>query len=796
MIEKDTNYSFMLESERPLNFQKMKAVSDQFILNLSKELQEKLFDGLTQTTQSLTTEPTLAANLYAFGDIQEARLKRAYSYFSKSFFNKEIEIIDYDCGQGIAEIVYHDFLKTKGIAQKIHRITLINSSDIALKRAGLHAKLVFPEVEIRTIYKTVKELKPEDIPYDENLTKLHLLMNIPAMGTEAAVYLSKVIKAGLNGLNYFMCLSPYYGDSSELLKQMNAFVEIMKPERQLRYAEDLDADQFVPKKSWTCSLRIFVKDETKDGELVSEKNVKYWIDRDDVKYSEDKATLVKCPRSMQGEYILPNAIHTISPKAFRGCENLEVIIANNPYFTSVDGVLYSRDMTRLVKYPQAKTGANFAVPGTVTVIDPYAFAGCVYLEDITLPSSLTTLGFGAFECCTQLVHMVIPESVIRIEGSVFASCTSLNTVDFNPISCESMENIETDDEGISCREALAFEGCTSLETICIGSGVSIIPDFAFSFCEYVSSVVFPESVGNIGRNAFSYCKQLKEVTLTASITAIGKDAFFWCKNLQTIWVPQGMSLYFKKFTALKDFAACIKEEREDDERLATSSRVMDAIAAAVESIEVIEHNVPKSDEPETLKITQPEPENVSERVSEDSSVPSKQVDIPVQENGKIRIEPLRAQMELPEEKIEKQQSQTDDPIIRRMHELAEQGDAKIQNKLGYLYEVGEKVEQNEIEAIKWYQKAAEQGYSKAQFNLAKQYALGAGVAQSDSEAMKWFLAAADQGLVNAMNNVGAMYATGRGVEKSEAMAVEWYKKAAQMGDPIAIRNLQKRGVEI
>ena len=822
----------MLEAERPLNFQKMKAVSDQFILNLSKELQEKLFDGLTQVNSSLNTEPILAATLYAFGEIQEARLKRAYSYFSKVFFNKEIEIIDYSCGQGVAEMVYHDFLYGKSLSQKIGRITLIDSSEIALKRASLHTKLVFPDVEIRVVCKKMNELKTADVISKEKSTKLHLLTNFPGMDAEAMIHLSKVLKAGLSGSNYFICLSPFYGYSSDLLKQMNTFTEIMNPDQQFRYSEDLDAIQFIPGKPWTCSLRIFIKDEHKDGEFIQEKNIKYWITRDDVRYNEDKTALVKCPRSMAGEYILPNTVTTIAPKAFRGCENLSMIIADNSHFINVDGILYSRDMSCLVKYPQSKSGNRFVVPDCVSTIEPYAFAGCVQLEEIILPKTLVALGFGAFECCIHLKDIIIPESVMQIEGSVFASCTSLSVVDFNPVNCESMENLEADDEGISCREALAFEGCTLLNTINIGSQVTMIPDFAFSFCEYIHSIVLPESVAYIGRNTFSYCKQLEEITLTASITSIGKDAFFWCKNLRAIWVPKGMSLYFNKFTALKDFASCIKEEGDEEDKQPTSPRVYDAIAAAVESIEDIEQGAFKSSEQEvsavnkgTLvthlvrdmsKIERKESEEgialETNSLSGADIIPMKEAIVslpeyyerenPVQEQDEPILETaILTQTNLPasdsdDEVYKEQQVNMDDPVICRMHELAEQGNAKIQNKLGYLYEVGDRVEPDAVEAVKWYRKAAEQGYAKAQFNLAKQYALGVGVVQSDSETLKWYLMAANQGLVNAMNNVGAMYATGRGVERDESKAIEWYQKAAQKGDAIAIRNLQKRGIEI
>lgn len=283
MIEKDSNYSFMLEAEQSLNFHKIKTVSDQFILSLPKKLQKKLVDKLEQNIQSLETEPALAANLFVLGEILEARFTKAYSYFSKDFFEKKVEIIDYNCGQGIAEIVYHDFLQNKNYVHDIYRITLIDPSEKALRRAALHTQLVFPNVKINTICKGVRELKTEDITSVGKHVKLHLLANIPTVGNEALTHLSKIIKATITGLNYFVCAGPYYQETSDLAELLNAFVEMMNPDEEQRFAEDLDINQFIPRKKWTCSLRIFMKDETKDGEYVLEKGKRYWINKDNVR---------------------------------------------------------------------------------------------------------------------------------------------------------------------------------------------------------------------------------------------------------------------------------------------------------------------------------------------------------------------------------------------------------------------------------------------------------------------------------------------------------------------------------
>ncbi len=77
--------------------------------------------------------------------------------------------------------------------------------------------------------------------------------------------------------------------------------------------------------------------------------------------------------------------------------------------------------------------------------------------------------------------------------------------------------------------------------------------------------------------------------------------------------------------------------------------------------------------------------------------------------------------------------------------LAEQGDAKAQFKLGIMYELGQCVTQSYTQAVHWYRKAAEQGNSNAQYNLALRYQAGQGVTKDYTQAAYWYRKAAEQG---------------------------------------------------
>ena len=77
--------------------------------------------------------------------------------------------------------------------------------------------------------------------------------------------------------------------------------------------------------------------------------------------------------------------------------------------------------------------------------------------------------------------------------------------------------------------------------------------------------------------------------------------------------------------------------------------------------------------------------------------------------------------------------------------LAEQGEASAQFNLGMMYDNGQGVKQDDVEAVKWYRQAAEQGYAKAQYNLGVKYYQGEGVRQDKGQAKEWFGKACDNG---------------------------------------------------
>lgn len=101
---------------------------------------------------------------------------------------------------------------------------------------------------------------------------------------------------------------------------------------------------------------------------------------------------------------LSTGVAKIEKNAFGSCSALqEVQVAkDNPNFSSLDGVLYSKAQDTLVIYPAAKTDAAYTIPGGVTSVAMYAFSENPYLETLAIPNSLIKVGDSAFFNCKNL----------------------------------------------------------------------------------------------------------------------------------------------------------------------------------------------------------------------------------------------------------------------------------------------------------------------------------------------------------------------------------------------------------
>lgn len=127
-------------------------------------------------------------------------------------------------------------------------------------------------------------------------------------------------------------------------------------------------------------------------------------------------------------------------------------------------------------------------------------------------------------------------------------------------------------------------------------------------------------------------------------------------------------------------------------------------------------------------------------------------------------------------------------------EAAQRGDVSAQHNIGWAHDTGRGVEQNYLEAVRWYRLAAEQGNMRSQSALGEIFLFGVpGVAADMAAAEKYNRLAAEQGSPISQRYLGAMYEEGRGVPKNIDAAIGWYRKSAAHGDEEAQRALMRLG---
>jgi len=124
-----------------------------------------------------------------------------------------------------------------------------------------------------------------------------------------------------------------------------------------------------------------------------------------------------------------DGVTNIGAGAFSGCRNLSAIAvgAHNPRYSSVSGVLFSKNQTVLVQCPAGIVG-GYSIPAGVTRIEDYGFGSCGSLATISIPDTVTNIGVDAFVGCLGLTNIVIPDSVTDLGDAAFAYCSNLVSV--------------------------------------------------------------------------------------------------------------------------------------------------------------------------------------------------------------------------------------------------------------------------------------------------------------------------------------------------------------------------------
>ncbi|MBP7533168.1 MAG: hypothetical protein KA783_01885 [Chitinophagales bacterium] len=251
LLEVGTTYCNLL-SAVPNSFNAVRQISvSQYELIKS----DAIFNSLGRGVAIITDEKQLFAYMNSYGNMHYQKLIEAFKTLPKSFFYQESNIIDWGCGQAMASMTYFDFQNQNAIKQVIKSITLVEPSEIALKRASLHIKKFNQAIEIHTVNKDLDALVNKDFIKNEIHTHIHLFSNILDIDEFSLTNLLKLIEFNFSGDNYFICVSPYINDIRT--SRLDAFVKYFSKKANFKKIESIDNRYGEWKGTWTRVVRVF-----------------------------------------------------------------------------------------------------------------------------------------------------------------------------------------------------------------------------------------------------------------------------------------------------------------------------------------------------------------------------------------------------------------------------------------------------------------------------------------------------------------------------------------------------------
>lgn len=197
VIEDDTEYAKVMRS-LPANF---KNIRQYCVSHTSGKLNGR---GVSM----LNSEEEMFEYIKRFGRMHYAKLESAFSAPFPQHFDNKINIIDWGCGQALATMA---FIEKYGDAC-IDRITLIEPSEIVLKRAALHCHRFAPNARISTVNKKLDDLTIDDFLIRRSIATIHLFSNILDIDDYRPRALQSLVNTISSSGDYFLCVSPHIDD--------------------------------------------------------------------------------------------------------------------------------------------------------------------------------------------------------------------------------------------------------------------------------------------------------------------------------------------------------------------------------------------------------------------------------------------------------------------------------------------------------------------------------------------------------------------------------------------------------
>lgn len=242
---------------------------------------------------------------------------------------------------------------------------------------------------------------------------------------------------------------------------------------------------------------------------------------------------------------IPASVKEIYVRPFTSCPDLTTIQvdADNLNYASLNGVLFNKEMTILIKAPVQKNGV-FEVPASVRYISEYAFHGNGNMEEIILPQDLDSIGAYAFSGCLSLGSLNLPEHLKEIQVGAFSSCKQF-------------------------------------ERMMIPTGIDSLPVDVLLNCESLKTLILPSALKNFSYTNLNGCSAIDSIWTNSTVPPTVSTPFNFSRIdtiYSTLYVPKGSLAAYKSHNFWKHFPTA-----EIDYTLELSDNSINSEIAGLES---------------------------------------------------------------------------------------------------------------------------------------------------------------------------------------------------------------------